>query len=81
MVSGCLCAGKITQKLNHILVIAVSLLATAMCLFAAPFCGNLVTLSVTMAIHGVFSGLLTVGKPRERLFSFICAIQMFSYNP
>ncbi len=35
-------------------------------MFSAPFCGNLVTLSVTMVIHGVFSGLLTVGK----VFSF-----------
>ncbi len=34
-------------------------------MFSAPFCGNMVILSVTIFIHGVFSGLFIVGKAVE----------------
>ncbi len=60
--SGCFCAGKVVSKLNQTLVVGASLLVMGVCLFATLSCGNLTTLSLTIIIHGIFSGLLTVGK-------------------
>ncbi len=80
MVAGCLCAGKITQKLNQNIFIGASLLVMGVCLLVVPSCGNLATLSVTMVLHGFFSGSFSVGGTLWCFLSVLSCSDCFFFS-
>ncbi len=81
LVAGCLCAGKITPKLNQNLFLGASLFLMGTCLFIAPFCATLIAFFITMVLHGFFTGFLTVGKTDMFRVSFCTRAIFFSLEP
>ncbi len=65
LMTGCLLAGKVYQKVNQYLYFGVSLFLMGTCVFVAPFCGNVWSFLVTMILHGFSTGFITVGKLRH----------------
>ncbi len=62
VVAGCLSAGKMTQKMNQRLFLGTFLLVMGISVCVAPFCENVSTLSVVVVLHGLSTGLHSVGK-------------------